>query len=491
MTATRRQFIQGAAALPLVLSPFRHADAATPLVRYDCASPQGLAMLEVLATAVRQMQQQPETSPLGWLWQWYTHFVNGATTKSSEIARLFGSASSSGGRLAQDTWNTCQAHSGQDYRNFLPWHRMFVYFFERIVRQASGRADFALPYWDYTSDDPLKRGILPLQFRMPNDPVFGVLYRPDRTSLANSGQRIDANMTSDGMDIRSVMSAATYSAVGTQPGVCRAIINGIHGRIHTLVGTRLNMGSVPYAGKDPLFWVHHSNIDRMWSSWNRNGGVNPTTESWATARFTFVDANGKGAKHRLNEFFDATVLGSTYDAFIPPPAGTSSLRSATVAGAATPAVERVAAARGGTDLGAGPARVPLLPVPGTRRTAVLGLDPAAPGKRTYLVLRQLHTWAQPEVVYEVYLTGRGGRPDRGDLAGVIHFFDAEFHDHGGGVMADVLGDNPFAFDVTELLRRHARSGDASARDSLLVTLVPAGTPNGGQPMVGVIELLRQ
>ncbi|HSR65725.1 MAG TPA: hypothetical protein VLM17_09025, partial [Xanthomonadaceae bacterium] len=133
----------------------------------------------------------------------------------------------------------------------------------------------------------------------------------------------------------------------------------------------------------------------------------------------------------------------------------------------------------------------LLPVAGTQRTAVLGLDPSAPEKRTYLVLRQLHAWAQPEVVYEVYLTGRDGRPDRDDLAGAIHFFDAEFHDHGGGAMADVLGENLFSFDVTRLLRRHARSGDTSARDSLLVTLVPAGTPTGGQPMVGVIELLRQ
>ena len=47
---------------------------------------------------------------------------------------------------------------------FLPWHRMYLYFFERIVRaavvEAGGPADFALPYWNY--DKPFPGNTIPI-----------------------------------------------------------------------------------------------------------------------------------------------------------------------------------------------------------------------------------------------------------------------------------------------------------------------------------------
>jgi tyrosinase len=35
---------------------------------------------------------------------------------------------------------------------FLPWHRAYLVSFEEIVRELSGKADFALPYWNWTAD---------------------------------------------------------------------------------------------------------------------------------------------------------------------------------------------------------------------------------------------------------------------------------------------------------------------------------------------------
>src|SRR6266705_2528945 len=45
--------------------------------------------------------------------------------------------------LAKKVWETCR-HSGQDTveRHFLSWHRMYLYFFERVLRKASGDPDF-------------------------------------------------------------------------------------------------------------------------------------------------------------------------------------------------------------------------------------------------------------------------------------------------------------------------------------------------------------
>jgi hypothetical protein len=76
--------------------------------------------------------------------------------------------------------------------------------------------------------------------------------------------------------------------------------------------------------------------------------------------------------------------------------------------------------------------------------------------------------------------------------GPINFFDAQFHDHGNGAMGDVLGQNLNSFDITELLRRIARSGNPNAREALLVTIIPGGKPaSDAKPLVGSIELTRQ
>lgn len=489
-TLTRRDVLQALAAAPLMFGLPSDASTAAAQVRYDAASPEGLQMLEIYAGVVRSMQALGSRNPMGWLWQWYTHFVSGATTKSAELTRIFGSTASTQKSFANDTWDTCQSHSGQNANHFLPWHRMYVYYFERIVRNVSGRADFTLPYWDYTSSDPAKRAILPLQFRLPNDPLFGVLYRPERNALANGGERIDQNQPADMMGIDDAMAKASYSTVGTVTGFCRAIDSGIHGRIHTLVGTSKGMGAVPYAGRDPLFWVHHANIDRMWASWNQNGGSNPASASWAYDQFVFADAGGVRVKKPLRNFFSVADLGYGYDTLIAKPAVTYSSAVTSTALASTDVV----ASADSTELGSAPQPVLLRGVGSLQGASVLGLDPAHPGKRTYLVLRDLHTWTQPEVLFHLYLSPGQARPllDRAHYVGNINFFDAQFHEHGGGSALDMaLGGNLYSFDVTALLESLAREAGTQARDALLLTVVPGGRPAGGRPMIGTIELVRQ
>jgi tyrosinase len=494
---TRRSFIQGVVALPFAAWLAQGARASEPFIRYDIASPQGAAMLQVYADAVLKMQARGADDPLSWTWNWYTHFVDGLTTKDSEIARIFGGVATPASSLATEMWNTCQAHSGQNVNNFLPWHRMYVLFIEKIIRQVSGNPEFTMPYWNYTSDDPALRGVVPLQFRLPSDPIYGCLYRPDRKTLANSGQPIQQGQPGDPMDISVAMAKTTYSTVNKVQGFCRAIDSGVHSRLHILVGTNKNMGSVPYAGRDPLFLVHHANIDRLWASWNANGGANPTTASWAKKAFVFADPLGQRVSSKLKDYFDLATLGYAYDALVPPPpvaAGTATLMTAmqTDTRTAHNVAERVATASGGAELGAKPVRVRLVPVAGTRRTRVLGLDPTQPGKRSYVVVSDLHTWKQPDVLYHLYLSPVGSTPNQDDYVGNINFFDAEFHDHGHGRMAEALGENFYSFDVTQLLQKIARSGNPGASDALTITFVPGGNPMpGAKPLVATIELIRQ
>jgi tyrosinase len=57
--------------------------------------------------------------------------------------------------------------------------------------------------------------------------------------------------------------------------------NGPHGEVHVEVGTvngvREAMADIRVSPADPIFWLHHAQIDRLWSLWQvQNPGQNPT-----------------------------------------------------------------------------------------------------------------------------------------------------------------------------------------------------------------------
>ena len=137
------------------------------------------------------MQAYPNMTPLHWTWQWYTHFVTGTTTKADEITRIFGTTTHLDASPRRGDMGHLPVAFGPGLRTTsCPGTGCSCSISNGSSASVSGRADFALPYWDYTSDDPAKRGIASATIPQPVDPLFGVLYRPDRTSLANSGQPI-------------------------------------------------------------------------------------------------------------------------------------------------------------------------------------------------------------------------------------------------------------------------------------------------------------
>src|ERR1700692_3485424 len=192
---SRRSLIAaGAAGATLKAIPFspwiqQQAHAQAPRVRYSAYSTQGKAMLVKYEAAVRRMMntsQTPESSPLSWTFQWYTHFVKQPPGKASELNRIYPTPTPQRA-LAQDMWDTCQAHNGQDENYFLPWHRMFVYYFEMIIREMAQDPGFTLPYWNYSN---AADGAIPPEFRVATSP----LYRANRNSGVNTGSKIPPNL---------------------------------------------------------------------------------------------------------------------------------------------------------------------------------------------------------------------------------------------------------------------------------------------------------
>ncbi len=489
---SRRSFIAGVAAVPFVAWFEKRTLAEGPAVRYDIRSPDGQRMLRIYAEAVASMGRIPIPQPTSWAFHWYTHWVRGDSDKPTEIARNFPQPGPAR-QLAQDMWSTCQAHDNDDEHEqyFLPWHRMYVFFLEQIVREVTRERSFTLPYWDYTVTDAAIHGVLPAQFRQSGDPVFKSLYRPNRNKTGrgyadvNDGDPIDKYVP--GALTLVALGQGAYLPYGALPGFNSLLDNDLHGNIHELVGDGTNMGNVPWAANDPVFWVHHSNIDRLWASWNKNGGVNPGG-SWMDHAFVFADGTGTRVSAKVGDFTDIGVLKYTYDRFEPAPPGFSPQK-----GTMPDTSTLLAVVRGRVALGAKPVRGRLEPtaVGAAPPTSIAARVAAlAPNRRVYLVVRGRRADVAPGVLYQVYLDlpeNAASADAAAHLVGTINFFDAVKHP---GHDAPASTARFVSFDITDVAKAlHAKQ---QLTDAPTVTVVPLGDPaDGANASVEEVTLVEQ
>lgn len=215
--------------------------------------------------------------------------------------------------------------------SFLPWHRRLLLIFEDALRAVSGDPTMTLPYWDWTdpaaipvifsenfmgpeTGDPndsyaVEKG----PFNSDNFPVNltaamsqeqGVLSQCPFPMLTR-GPHGDIKLPTKS-DIAALMSITSYDAppydvdadirssfrnylLGIPtPGAPASTLAGqvrLHSLPHTWVGGAwdaiiFNNELVPKTGSfvgtmaaldcspnDPVFWLHHCNVDRIWAMW--------------------------------------------------------------------------------------------------------------------------------------------------------------------------------------------------------------------------------
>jgi len=230
------------------------ASAASLFVRRNVG---GMNAFDPVITAYRKavgaMRTLPASDPRSWTYQ----------------AAIHGTLSGP----PQTAWNTCQ--HGNYF--FWSWHRMYLYWFERICRRMACDECFALPYWDYNAASERQ---LPPMFRDPASELF-------------ISQR-DPNMNSGSGSLPAW--AVDYTAGFAQPNFANgsSSLEGLpHNIVHVLVGGW--MGSVPTAAQDPIFFLHHCNMDRLWNLWLAQGGgrIDPVWDNtWKGTTYTFFDEEG-------------------------------------------------------------------------------------------------------------------------------------------------------------------------------------------------------
>jgi len=428
------------------------------------------------ASAVARMRERPASDPTSWSYQ----------------AAMHGSYATPAAPL----WNECQHGSWF----FLPWHRMFLYYFEQIVRAAvvesGGPADWALPYWNYGVGG--RNATVPVAFRQPKqaDGSENPLYEAERAPGINSGASLPERAASPAKALGRphFIGSAEFGGGATAPAQFNEAGGELeetpHNVVHSLVGGRGLMGDIKKAAQDPIFWLHHANIDRLWSLWSETPGhSDPQEAQWRTQTFEFFNAQGQKVSMPCEQVLATLAdLGYTYDttpatppapaarAVAPPPPPPESPEPPTV-----PQRQMIGASVERIELVGGEASVPVLIDPKAAE------QPMAPNQHAYLNVEDIEGESNPGTVYGVYANLPQGAPADQEAAhhvGNISFFGIER-------AREPAGDEPAhnlrtSLDITPLARE-LQADNEWVGHTLLVTfrplsLGPPETPDQSDPV---------
>jgi tyrosinase len=384
-------------------------------------------------------------------------------------------------------WSQCQHGSWF----FFPWHRMYLLTLESFIQHYSGDADWSVPYWYAVDpDNPKTCDVLPKAFR---DPSGGnALYIKERSTFAQAGQSVfgsvllsllshtfhtnlrqqifSINKDSFPIDDYFGFGGAEYKDQDFNHGQNGAIEAIPHGSTHdyvgsdfdrdgTVVGTEGFMSDLKTAARDPIFWLHHANIDRLWQMWldldpdHRN----PHDKDWLKSSFKFPTPDGEIKEWSVGDVLDTADLGYRYDTVAAPGkiavgAPSRGLRAREVGprvSVPTPAERpRVIGATVSVPLLADRRADIPLSAPSVQSRALVA-DPTPPAPQQWLLSLEGITGTVATSGYGVYVNVPAGavaaeHPDR--LAGIISTFgvrdaSAPRGEHGGSGLT-------FVFDIT-------------------------------------------
>jgi N-acetylneuraminic acid mutarotase len=300
-------------------------DPKRPYTRYNVNSPEGRKMLVKYAHAIDIMRTLPRTDPRSWTWWWNTHWIKGPPAFLWDFAReyktkVIDSLPPETRAFAEAVWNGCQAHpynpgDPEQYQQwfFLPWHRLMLHQFEGVIREVLHDESFSLPYWNPVTGNPDDL-ILPAVFRQPGT----TLYNGTRFAWVNGGDRID-KLYPDWINLDALNEKIYIDAPTGNHGFNPRMDINPHFLTHLAIGG--DMSDFATVGGDPLFYLHHANMDRIWESWNRLGNKNPTDPRYLNRAFAFADRSGKRVDPAVRTADRTAQLGYEYDAYeqAPPP----------------------------------------------------------------------------------------------------------------------------------------------------------------------------
>jgi tyrosinase len=166
------------------------------------------------------------------------------------------------------------------YDLFLPWHRAYLHHFDHVVREQN--PDAIQPWWDWTAGgvpdayseaEELASGPTP---SMPGDRARRTRRFPGDPRQLPSWTRTKTEGGVRLLAINDLLQLSSFVDFSQQ-------LQNIHDFIHPWTGgvdpadpnVGGDMGTIPVAAFDPIFYAHHTMVDRLWYLWQlRHGTAN-------------------------------------------------------------------------------------------------------------------------------------------------------------------------------------------------------------------------
>lgn len=195
---------------------------------------------------------------------------------------------------------------------FCPWHRAYLYWLEQSLQeQVPG---VTLPWWDWSSNTSRQLG-LPRAYTVLRDSTGKAnpllksrIFVPSANPPLNQDTFRDPSNPSDlpsRQDVNVVLSRSDFADFEDD-------LEEIHDSIHVWVGG--SMSRVATAGFDPIFWAHHTNIDRIWRIWQMNRadiGFPPDLLNEILEPFPFTVSQVLDVKRLGYEYASVSAASST------------------------------------------------------------------------------------------------------------------------------------------------------------------------------------
>ena len=313
-------------------------------------------LVESFRRGVREMKRRQPSDPLSWFYQAAIHGVQlDPMDPGSKYYKAALDADPDLAKVDRRFWNQCP-HFGQNSADFLPWHRAYVFHFEQILREHTGESDFSLPYWNYgpkaNRKFPKVLGVEHLDGNPDNNAEDNInpLFLKERDFYLTSYEhnRIPnmplLELTDAVVDISLPMAADVFfgetedtglggGVADDDPGTRGLLECYPHDNIHRVVGGLIPGGAIVIdkdgksveadaAGAmaapetsafDPIFFLHHTNIDRLWVEWScvpgKQWGKIPSASWFQQRPWFFFDAKGNCINAPRAAYFDHRKLG--------------------------------------------------------------------------------------------------------------------------------------------------------------------------------------
>lgn len=197
---------------------------------------------------------------------------------------------------------------------FMAWHRYQMFQMEQNMQDIN--PNITIPYWDWTEKNYL--GLPPGQAPAANDDLFGDDFMGSFNSAWSLGRTFNANgnqIFPTQTDVNVAQARVITDFIDPLPE-WRLYSDGIESDVVHFAGHGWTGGDMAgsQSPRDPIFYLHHSNIDRLWQNWvidnNLDNGANSGINVYGVAGVD-PDTGGQGGHIFQPDFlplWDATAM---------------------------------------------------------------------------------------------------------------------------------------------------------------------------------------